>query len=190
MTKHYGVIAAISDVSFSVKRGEIVGFLGPNGAGKTTTMRILAGFMPATQGTATVAGYDVFTQSLEVRRRIGYMPENVPLYSEMGVASYLDFVAEVKGVGRAERRRRVADVMERCLIADVQHRLIGKLSKGYRQRVGLAQAIVSDPEVLILDEPTIGLDPKQIAEIRALIKSLAGQHTVILCPRSRCSARA
>jgi len=180
LTKHYGVIAAISDVSFSVKRGEIVGFLGPNGAGKTTTMRILAGFMPATQGTATVAGYDVFTQSLEVRRRIGYMPENVPLYSEMGVASYLDFVAEVKGVGRAERRRRVADVMERCLIADVQHRLIGKLSKGYRQRVGLAQAIVSDPEVLILDEPTIGLDPKQIAEIRALIKSLAGQHTVIL----------
>src|SRR3989449_8444789 len=180
LTKHYGVIAAISDVSFSVKRGEIVGFLGPNGAGKTTTMRILAGFMPATQGTATVAGYDVFTQSLEVRRRIGYMPENVPLYSEMGVASYLDFVAEVKGVGRAERRRRVADVMDRCLIADVQHRLIGKLSKGYRQRVGLAQAIVSDPEVLILDEPTIGLDPKQIAEIRALIKSLAGQHTVIL----------
>src|SRR2546422_1731922 len=180
LTKHYGVIAAISDVSFSVKRGEIVGFLGPNGAGKTTTMRILAGFMPATQGTATVAGYDVFTQSLEVRRRIGYMPENVPLYSEMGVASYLDFVAEVKGVGRAERRRRVADVMDRCLIADVQHRLIGKLSKGYRQRVGLAQAIVSDPEVLILDEPTIGLDPKQIAEIRSLIKSLAGQHTVIL----------
>src|SRR5438876_9501634 len=180
LTKHYGTIAAIHDVSFSVKRGEIVGFLGPNGAGKTTTMRILAGFMPATQGTATVAGYDVFTQSLEVRRRIGYLPENVPLYSEMGVASYLDFVAEVKGVGRAERRRRVADVMERCLIADVQHRLIGKLSKGYRQRVGLAQAIVSDPEVLILDEPTIGLDPKQIAEIRALIKSLAGQHTVIL----------
>jgi len=180
LTKHYGVIAAISDVSFSVKRGEIVGFLGPNGAGKTTTMRILAGFMPATRGTATVAGYDVFTQSLEVRRRIGYLPENVPLYSEMGVASYLDFVAEVKGVGRAERRRRVADVMERCLIADVRHRLIGKLSKGYRQRVGLAQAIVSDPEVLILDEPTIGLDPKQIAEIRALIKSLAGQHTVIL----------
>src|SRR5256712_5055093 len=143
-------------------------------------MRSLGGFMPATQGAATVAGYDVFTQSLEVRRRIGYMPENVPLYSEMGVASYLDFVAEVKGVGRAERRRRVADVMDRCLIADVQHRLIGKLSKGYRQRVGLAQAIVSDPEVLILDEPTIGLDPQQIAEIRALIKSLAGQHTVIL----------
>jgi ABC-2 type transport system ATP-binding protein len=180
LTKHYGPIAAISDVSFSVKRGEIVGFLGPNGAGKTTTMRILAGFMPATRGTATVAGYDVFTQSLEVRRRIGYLPENVPLYPEMGVASYLDFVAEVKGVGRTERRRRVAEVMERCLIADVRHRLIGKLSKGYRQRVGLAQAIVSDPEVLILDEPTIGLDPKQIAEIRALIKSLAGQHTVIL----------
>ena len=180
LTKHYAAITAISDVSFSVQRGEIVGFLGPNGAGKTTTMRILSGFMPATRGTATVAGYDVLTQSMEVRRRIGYLPENVPLYAEMGVASYLDFVAEVKGVGRAERRRRVADVMDRCLIADVQHRLIGRLSKGYRQRVGLAQAIVSDPEVLILDEPTIGLDPKQIAEIRALIKSLAGQHTVIL----------
>ncbi|MBI3630634.1 MAG: ATP-binding cassette domain-containing protein, partial [Candidatus Rokubacteria bacterium] len=155
-------------------------FLGPNGAGKSTTMRILACFMPATSGRARVAGYDVFEQSMEVRRRIGYMPESVPLYTDMRVARYLDFVAEVKGVGRAERKRRVADVMDRCLIADMQNRLIGKLSKGYRQRVGLAQAIVSDPEVLILDEPTIGLDPKQITEIRALIKSLAGQHTVIL----------
>jgi len=180
LTKSYGPIAAITDVSFGIERGDIVGFLGPNGAGKSTTMRILAGFMPATSGRARVAGYDVFEQSMEVRRRIGYMPESVPLYTDMRVARYLDFVAEVKGVGRAERKRRVADVMDRCLIADMQNRLIGKLSKGYRQRVGVAQAIVSDPEVLILDEPTIGLDPKQITEIRALIKSLAGQHTVIL----------
>jgi ABC-2 type transport system ATP-binding protein len=163
-----------------VEKGEIVGFLGPNGAGKTTTMRILACFMPASGGAARVAGYDVFAQSLEVRRRIGYLPENVPLYPDMPVAAYLSFVAEIKGIGRGERKHRVAGVMERCLIADVQHRSIGKLSKGYRQRVGLAQALVSDPEVLILDEPTLGLDPKQITEIRSLIKSLAGQHTVIL----------
>ena len=143
-------------------------------------MRILACFMPASSGAARVAGYDVFRQSMEVRQRIGYLPENVPLYTDMRVAAYLDFVAEVKGVGRTERRRRVADVMDRCMVSDVQNRLIGKLSKGYRQRVGIAQAIVSDPEVLILDEPTIGLDPKQITEIRSLIKSLAGQHTVIL----------
>src|SRR5499427_2245542 len=180
LTKKYGLVGAIRDVSFSVSPGQIVGFLGPNGAGKSTTMRILACFMPASSGTAKVAGYDVFAQSMEVRRRIGYLPENVPLYTDMRVAPYLDFVAEVKGVGRAERRRRVAEVMDRCMIADVQNRLIGKLSKGYRQRVGVAQAIVSDPEVLILDEPTIGLDPKQITEIRSLIKSLAGQHTVIL----------
>ena len=180
LTKRYGPITAIRDVSFTVDRGQIVGFLGPNGAGKSTTMRILACFMPASGGTARVAGYDVFSQSMDVRRRIGYMPENVPLYADMSVASYLEFVAEVKGVGRSERRRRVAEVMERCLISDVQHRYIGKLSKGYRQRVGLAQALVSDPEVLILDEPTIGLDPKQISEIRSLIRSLAGQHTVIL----------
>ncbi len=180
LTKHYGPIAAIEDVSFEVGKGEIVGFLGPNGAGKTTTMRILACFMPASNGTAKVAGYDVASQSLEVRKRIGYLPEHVPLYNDMPVAAYLDFVAEVKGVGRTERKRRVAEVMERCLITDVQHRLIGHLSKGYRQRVGLAQALVNDPEVLILDEPTIGLDPKQIIEIRSVIKSLAGQHTVIL----------
>src|ERR1051325_6503371 len=180
LTKRYGPITAIRDVSFSVAPGEIVGFLGPNGAGKSTTMRILSCFMPATAGTAKVAGYDVFRESMEVRRRIGYLPENVPLYTEMRVAAYLDFVAEIKGVSRATRRRRVADAMDRCLIADVQNRLVGKLSKGYRQRVGLAQAIISDPVVLILDEPTIGLDPRQIAEIRALIKSLAGQHTVIL----------
>src|SRR3990167_5897585 len=180
LTKQYGPVTAIRDVSFRVEPGQVVGFLGPNGAGKTTAMRILSCFMPATSGAARVAGYDVFRQSMEVRRRIGYLPENVPLYTDMRVAPYLDFVAEVKGVGRAERRGRIAEVMERCLITDVQNRLIGKLSKGYRQRVGLAQAIVSDPEVLILDEPTIGLDPRQITEIRSLIKSLAGKHTVIL----------
>ena len=180
LTKHYGPVAAISDVTFRVEPGQIVGFLGPNGAGKSTTMRILACFMPASGGQARVAGYDVFTQSMEVRRRIGYLPETVPLYTDMRVAPYLDFVAEVKGMGRSERRRRVAEVMDRCAITDVQNRLIGKLSKGYRQRVGLAQALVSDPDVLILDEPTIGLDPKQITEIRSLIKSLAGRHTVIL----------
>ena len=180
LTKHYGPVAAIEDVTFSVGKGEIMGFLGPNGAGKTTTMRILSCYMPATRGRAQVAGYDVFTESLEVRKRIGYLPENIPLYGDLTVSSYLDFVAEVKGVGRSERRRRVADIMERCLVDDVQNKLVAKLSKGYRQRVGLAQALVSDPEVLILDEPTIGLDPKQIIEIRQLIKSLAGQHTVIL----------
>ena len=180
LTKSYGPLTAIRDVSFSVAPGEIVGFLGPNGAGKSTTMRILACFMPASSGTARIAGYDVFRESLKVRKRIGYLPENVPLYGDLRVAPYLDFVAEVNGVGRSERRRRVAEAMERCRITEVQHRLIGKLSKGYRQRVGLAQAIIGDPEVLILDEPTLGLDPKQITEIRSLIKSLAGGHTVIL----------
>jgi ABC-2 type transport system ATP-binding protein len=180
LTKHYGPVTAIRDVSFTVAPGDIVGFLGPNGAGKSTTMRILSCFMPASSGSARVAGYDVFRESMEVRRRIGYLPESVPLYWDMRVGPYLEFVAEVKGVPRTTRKRRVAEVMERCLIGDVQNRLIGKLSKGYRQRVGLAQAIVSDPHVLILDEPTIGLDPRQIADIRALIKSLAGEHTVIL----------
>jgi ABC-2 type transport system ATP-binding protein len=174
LTKSYGPVTAVQDVSFNVDKGQIVGFLGPNGAGKSTTMKILACFMAASGGRATVAGFDVFRQSLEVRRRIGYLPENAPL------AAYLDFVAEAKGVSRSLRRAKVADVMDRCAIADMQHRLIGKLSKGYRQRVGLAQALLGDPEVLILDEPTIGLDPRQIAEIRALIKSLGGQHTVIL----------
>src|SRR5215470_3894669 len=180
LTKNYGPFTAIRDVSFSVAPGDIVGFLGPNGAGKSTTMRILSCYMPASSGSARVAGYDVFRESLEVRKRIGYLPENVPLYADMRVGPYLDFVAEVKGIARRERKSRVADVMDRCLITDVQNRLIGKLSKGYRQRVGLAQAIISDPHVLILDEPTIGLDPKQITEIRSLIKSLAGDHTVIL----------
>ena len=180
LTKHYGPVTAIQDVSFSVEPGKIVGFLGPNGAGKSTTMKILSCFMPASGGSARVAGYDVFRQSLEVRRRIGYLPENAPLYTDLRVASYLDFVAEIKGVGRGQRRARVADVMERCFVTDVQGRLIGKLSKGYRQRVGLAQALLGDPDVLILDEPTIGLDPRQIVEIRALIKELGGKHTVIL----------
>jgi gliding motility-associated transport system ATP-binding protein len=180
LTKRYGPISAIQDVSFTVEKGQIVGFLGPNGAGKTTTMRILSCFMPASGGTARVAGYDVFEQSLEVRRRIGYLPENVPLYADMTVDAYLDFVANIKGLGRSERRRRIGEVLERCQIPDVRGRLIGRLSKGYRQRVGLAQALIADPDVLILDEPTIGLDPKQIVGIRQLIKSLAGAHTVIL----------
>jgi ABC-2 type transport system ATP-binding protein len=180
LTKHYGAFTAIRDVTFDVAPGQIVGFLGPNGAGKSTAMRILSCFMPASAGTARVAGYDVFSQSMEVRKRIGYLPENVPLYTDMRVSAYLDFVAEIKGVPRATRKQRVADAMDKCIIGDVQNRLIGRLSKGYRQRVGLAQAIVNDPDVLILDEPTIGLDPQQITEIRALIKSLAGEHTVIL----------
>jgi ABC-2 type transport system ATP-binding protein len=180
LTKSYGPVTAVHDVSFNVEKGQIVGFLGPNGAGKSTTMKILACFMAASGGSARVAGFDVFSQSLEVRRRIGYLPENSPLYTDLPVAAYLDFVAEAKGVSRGARRSKVADVMDRCFITDMQHRLIGKLSKGYRQRVGLAQALLGDPEVLILDEPTIGLDPRQIADIRALIKSLGGQHTVIL----------
>ncbi|MBI2218292.1 MAG: ATP-binding cassette domain-containing protein [Candidatus Rokubacteria bacterium] len=180
LTKRYGPVTAIRDVSFNVAPGEIVGFLGPNGAGKSTTMRILSCFMPATGGNARVAGYDVFRESMQVRRRIGYLPENVPLYTDMRVAPYLDFVAELKGVSRSHRKAHVAEVMERCQVSDMQNRLIGKLSKGYRQRVGLAQAIINDPHVLILDEPTIGLDPRQITQIRELIKSLAGEHTVIL----------
>jgi ABC-2 type transport system ATP-binding protein len=181
LSKQYGPVTAIKDVSFSVGQGEIVGFLGPNGAGKSTTMRILSCFMPATSGSARVAGYDVFRESMQVRQRIGYLPESVPLYADMRVAPYLDFVAEVKGVPRAERKARVADAMERCQIEDRRNWLIKNLSKGYRQRVGLAQAIINDPAVLILDEPTIGLDPKQITDMRALIKSFGGANqTVIL----------
>ncbi len=180
LTKFYGPTAAIQDVSFRVDQGQIVGFLGPNGAGKTTTLRILSGYLPATSGTARVAGFDVFKESLAVRRRLGYLPENVPLYPEMRVRTYLDFVAEVKGVPRQERQRRVAAAMERCRVDDVANHLIGSLSRGYRQRVGIAQAILHDPEVILLDEPTVGLDPKQIIEIRQLITELAGQRTVIL----------
>ena len=180
LSKTYGPIKAIEDVSFVVEKGEILGFLGPNGAGKTTTMRILTCFMPPTSGTARVAGYDIFNESLQVRRRLGYVPENAPLYTDMPVVSFLKFAAEVKGLSRRERLRQVGQVMDDCGIKDVQHRYIGKLSKGYRQRVALAQALLGNPDVLILDEPTIGLDPRQIIDIRQLIKGLAGQKTVIL----------
>ncbi len=180
LSKTYGPIKAIDDISFVVERGEILGFLGPNGAGKTTTMRILTCFMPPTSGTARIAGYDVFNESLQVRRRLGYVPENAPLYTDMPVVSFLKFAAEVKGLSRRERLRQVGQVMDDCGIKDVQHRYIGKLSKGYRQRVALAQALLGNPDVLILDEPTIGLDPRQIIDIRQLIKGLAGQKTVIL----------
>ena len=180
LTKRYGRVTAVDDVSFRVERGEILGFLGPNGAGKTTTMRILTGYMPASEGRATVAGYDVFDQPVEAKRRTGYLPENPPLYPDMTVREYLDFVARIKNVPAAERRARVDGVMQRTRVADVAMRHCGKLSKGYRQRVGLAQAILHNPEVLILDEPTAGLDPKQIIETRELIRGLAGDHTIIL----------
>jgi ABC-2 type transport system ATP-binding protein len=180
LSKTYGPIKAIEDVSFAVEKGEILGFLGPNGAGKSTTMRILTCFMPPTSGTARIAGYDIFNESLQVRRRLGYVPENAPLYTDMPVVSFLKFVAEVKGLSRRDRLRQVGQVMDDCGVKDVQHRYIGKLSKGYRQRVALAQALLGNPDVLILDEPTIGLDPRQIIDIRQLIKGLAGQKTVIL----------
>jgi len=180
LSKSYGPIKAIDDISFVVEKGEILGFLGPNGAGKSTTMRILTCFMPPTSGTARVAGFDVFKDSLQVRRRIGYVPENAPLYTDMPVASFLKFVGEIKGLSRRERLQQVGDAMDACGIKDVQHRYIGKLSKGYRQRVALAQALLGNPDVLVLDEPTIGLDPRQIIDIRRLIKSLGGQKTVIL----------
>ena len=178
LTKDYGTYLELRDVSFQVEKGEVLGFLGPNGAGKTTTMRILTGYMPPSGGTARVAGYDVFADSMQVRKRIGYLPETVPLYPEMSVWDYLDFAARLRGV--SERDDAIERAMDLTNIADRADTLIGKLSKGYRQRVGLAQAIVHEPEVLILDEPTIGLDPKQIIEVRHLIKSLAGEHTVIL----------
>ena len=167
-------------MSFQVEKGEILGFLGPNGAGKTTTMRIITGYMPASEGTVRVDGYDVFDNPLDVRRRIGYLPENPPLYLEMTVMGYLRFVAKIKGVPKDKIHQEVARVMERASIADVKERIIAKLSKGYKQRVGIAQALLNDPPVLILDEPTIGLDPKQIHEVRELVKDLAGQHTVVL----------
>jgi ABC-2 type transport system ATP-binding protein len=180
VTKRYGRVMAVDDVSFRVERGEILGFLGPNGAGKTTTMRILTGYMPASEGKALVAGYDVFTHPLEAKRRTGYLPEMPPLYPDMTVREYLDFVARIKAVPSAERKTRVAGVMERTRVADMAERHCSKLSKGYRQRVGLAQALIHNPEVLILDEPTAGLDPKQIIETRELIRSLAGDHTIVL----------
>ena len=180
LTKRYGRVTAVDDVSFRVEKGEILGFLGPNGAGKTTTMRILTGYMPASEGRATVAGYDVFEQPLEAKRRTGYLPETPPLYPEMTVREYLDFVARIKGVPSGERAMRVDHAMRRTHIDDMASRHCGKLSKGYRQRVGLAQATLHNPDVLILDEPTAGLDPKQIIEARDLIRSLAGDHTIIL----------
>ena len=180
LTKRYGRVTAVDDVSFRVERGEILGFLGPNGAGKTTTMRILTGYMPATEGRASVAGLDIFDKPIEAKRRIGYLPETPPLYPDMTVREYVDFVARIKGVPSKERRERVDTVMKRAHVADMADRHCAKLSKGYRQRVGLAQALVHNPEVLILDEPTAGLDPKQIIETRDLIRSLAGDHTIIL----------
>jgi ABC-2 type transport system ATP-binding protein len=180
LTKQYGPVTAVNDLSFRVERGEILGFLGPNGAGKTTTMRILTGYMPATEGKAVVAGFDVFNQPLEAKRRTGYLPETPPLYPDMTVAEYLDFVARIKGVPPGERRSRIRDVMKRTHVDDMAGRLCSRLSKGYKQRVGLAQAIIHNPDVLILDEPTAGLDPKQINETRLLIKELAGSHTIIL----------
>ena len=180
LTKRYGPVTAVDDVSFTVERGEILGFLGPNGAGKTTTMRVLTGYMPPTGGKAIVAGYDVFEQPIEAKRRTGYLPETPPLYPDMTVREYLTFVSKIKGVPRADRKARVDEMMRKTHISDMAIRHCGKLSKGYRQRVGLAQALMHNPEVLILDEPTAGLDPKQIIETRQLIRGLAGDHTIIL----------
>jgi ABC-2 type transport system ATP-binding protein len=180
LTKRYPRTVAVDNISFSVNKGEIVGFLGPNGAGKTTTMRVLTCFMPPSQGMVEVAGYDVVRQPMEVKKRIGYLPETPPLYPEMEVGEYLNFVGQLKGLSTDQLKGRVEEVARRCHVDDVMKKLISKLSKGYRQRVGLAQAILHNPEVLILDEPTSGLDPKQILETRDLIRELAGEHTIIL----------
>ncbi len=175
LSKRYGDVTAVNDVSFSIGKGEVVGFLGPNGAGKTTTMRMLTGFLPPTDGSATIAGHDIFDDALAARRAIGYLPETPPIYPEMTARSYVDYVARIKDVPRARRREAVDRALERCGLTDVRDRVIGTLSKGYRQRVGVAQAIVHDPAVLILDEPTVGLDPIQIKEIRSLIADLSGE---------------
>jgi len=180
LTKAYGAVTAVDHVSFAVKKGEILGFLGPNGAGKTTTMRILTGYMPATSGTARIAGFDIFSESLDARRHIGYLPEAPPIYPDMSVWAYLDFVARIKNVPPEKRRERVADALKKTNIVEKRTELIKRLSRGFKQRVGLAQALVHDPDVIILDEPTVGLDPKQIIEVRNLIKGLAGSHTIIL----------
>ncbi len=180
LTKRYARTVAVDNISFEVEKGQIVGFLGPNGAGKTTTMRILTCFLPPSEGKANVAGFDVQEHPMEVKRRIGYLPETPPVYPEMDVAGYLDFAGRLKGISSADIKRRTDDAIAKCALGDVRAKLIGKLSKGYRQRVGLAQAIIHNPDVLILDEPTSGLDPKQIIEIRDLLKSLAGDHTIIL----------
>ncbi len=180
LTRFYGQKRAISDVSFDVRKGEILGLLGPNAAGKTTTMRILTSYMPPTSGTATIAGYDIFDHSMEIRRITGYLPENPPLYTDLVVEDFLRFACKIKGVTRDRISREVDSVIEKTNLGDVRGRVIAKLSKGYKQRVGLAQSLLNNPEVVILDEPTVGLDPKQIIEIRELIKGLAGEHTVIL----------
>lgn len=180
LVKSYGPIHAVKDIQFRVKKGEVVGFLGPNGAGKSTTMKIITGSMAPTGGSVRVAGFDVFEDPVEVKKRIGYLPENPPVYGEMSVESYLAFVAKLKGVSGADVSRQVAKAIEKTDLGSVRRRLIQNLSKGFRQRVGIAQALVSDPEVLILDEPTSGLDPRQVAEVRALIKELKGEHTIIL----------
>jgi ABC-2 type transport system ATP-binding protein len=180
LTKRYGPTLAVSDVSFEVVKGEVLGFLGPNGAGKTTTMRVITGYLPPSEGKVLVAGYDIVEEPLEAKRRTGYLPETPPVYPDMTVTEYLSFVARIKGVPRKEVKTRVGAISEKCAVADVRNRQIGKLSKGYRQRVGLAQALIHNPDVLILDEPTAGLDPKQIIETRELIRGLAGQHTIVL----------
>jgi ABC-2 type transport system ATP-binding protein len=180
LTKRYGPTLAVSEVSFEAQKGEVLGFLGPNGAGKTTTMRVITGYLPPSEGRVRVAGFDVVEEPLEAKRRTGYLPETPPVYPDMTVNEYLAFVGRIKGISRRELKSRMADVVERCAVGDVQNRQIGKLSKGYRQRVGLAQALIHNPEDLVLDEPTAGLDPKQIIETRQLIKGLAGRHTVIL----------
>ena len=180
LTKYYGDYPAVEDLSFTVDKGEILGFLGPNAAGKTTTMRILTGFMPPTSGLVKVGGFDVVSQSLEARQHIGYLPETVPLYTDMTVQSYLDFMGNIRGMNKQWRKRRINDVIDICHLEEYQHSLIGKLSKGFRQRVGIAQAILHEPDVLILDEPTIGIDPIQVVETRNLIKGFGGDHTVIL----------
>lgn len=180
LTKSYGSSDAVRNISFSVDRGEVVGFLGPNGAGKSTTMKILCGFLPADAGEVEIAGFNIFSQSLQARSRIGYLPENVPLYPEMRVGEYLRYRAALKGVRSRRMREKVDDSLDLCFISHVRNQLIGTLSKGYRQRVGLADALVNEPDILILDEPTIGLDPAQIKEVRQLIKSLATRHTILL----------
>jgi ABC-2 type transport system ATP-binding protein len=180
LTKRYGDLIAINNISFTAAKGEILGFLGPNGAGKTTTMRIITGYMPASSGTVKVAGFDIFDDSYEVRKRIGYLPENPPLYADMTVGSYLSFAGKIRGVSRAQIDGAVDRVLVRCGLTEVHGRVVGHLSKGFRQRVGLAQALIHDPTVLVLDEPTIGLDPKQIIDIRQLIRELSGDRTVIL----------
>ena len=179
LSKNYGPFQALKDISFRVDKGQIVGFLGPNGAGKTTTMRILTCFMPASKGTATVAGYDVFKESREVRKRIGYLPENIPLYNEMTVTKYLSYMAKIRSVSRKQIKERLDIAIESCGLLERRNQIIGQLSRGFRQRVGLAQALIHDPEVLILDEPTSGLDPRQIVEIRELIKSLGKERTIL-----------